>query len=32
VLAEYPDPGIHPAVDEELKAFIARRKEEIGDS
>jgi trimethylamine--corrinoid protein Co-methyltransferase len=32
VLAEYPDPGIVDAVDEELKEFIARRKREIGDS
>ncbi len=31
LLAEYPDPGIDPGVDEELKAFIVRRKEEIGD-
>jgi len=32
VLAEYPDPGIDPAIDEELKEFIARRKQEIGDA
>src|SRR6185437_2535484 len=31
VLAEYPDPGIDPGVDEQLKEFIARRKQEIGD-
>jgi trimethylamine--corrinoid protein Co-methyltransferase len=31
LLAEYPDPGIDPGVDEQLKEFIARRKEEIGD-
>src|SRR5260370_17132441 len=32
VLAEYPDPGIDPAVDEQLKEFIARRKKELGDA
>ena len=32
VLAEYPDPGIDPTVDEELKEFMARRTREIGDS
>jgi len=32
LLAEYPDPGIDPAVDEQLKEFIARRKGELGDS
>jgi trimethylamine:corrinoid methyltransferase-like protein len=31
VLAEYPDPGIDPGVDEELRELIARRKVEIGD-
>jgi trimethylamine--corrinoid protein Co-methyltransferase len=31
-LAEYSDPGIDPGVDEALKEFIARRKEDIGDS
>jgi trimethylamine--corrinoid protein Co-methyltransferase len=31
VLAEYPDPGIDPGVDEELKEFITKRKLEIGD-
>jgi trimethylamine--corrinoid protein Co-methyltransferase len=31
VLAEYPDPGIDPGVDEHLKEFIARRKGELGD-
>ena len=30
LLAEYPDPGIDPGVDEELKMFIARRRTEIG--
>jgi len=30
VLAEYPDPGIDPAVDEELKEFIEKRRREIG--
>ena len=32
VLAEYPDPGIDPGVDEQLQEFIARRKREIGES
>ncbi len=32
VLAEYPDPGIDPGIDEQLKEFIARRKQELGDS
>src|SRR5712691_4994141 len=31
VLAEYPDPGIDPGVDEQLREFIARRKGELGD-
>jgi trimethylamine--corrinoid protein Co-methyltransferase len=31
VLAEYPDPGIDPGVDEQLKEFITRRKQELGD-
>jgi len=31
VLAEYPDPGIDPGIDEALKEFVARRKREIGD-
>src|SRR5438309_2800671 len=31
VLAEYPDPGIDPAIDQELKEFIAKRKRELGD-
>ncbi|TME67166.1 MAG: methyltransferase, partial [Chloroflexi bacterium] len=30
VLAEYPDPGIDPGVDEQLLEFIGRRKREIG--
>jgi trimethylamine--corrinoid protein Co-methyltransferase len=29
MLAEYPDPGIDPGLDEQLREFIARRKEEI---
>jgi len=29
LLAEYPDPGIDPGVDEALKEFIARRKKEL---
>jgi trimethylamine---corrinoid protein Co-methyltransferase len=29
LLAEYPDPGIDPGVDEQLKEFIARRKTEL---
>jgi trimethylamine--corrinoid protein Co-methyltransferase len=29
VLAEYPDPGIDPGMDEQLKEFIAKRKREI---
>jgi trimethylamine--corrinoid protein Co-methyltransferase len=32
LLAEYPDPGIDPGVDEQLQAFVARRKQEIGDA
>src|SRR5467141_3415476 len=31
VLEEYPDPGIDPGVDEELRELIAKRKREIGD-
>jgi trimethylamine--corrinoid protein Co-methyltransferase len=31
VLAEYPDPGIDPGIDEQLKEFITRRKQEIGN-
>jgi trimethylamine--corrinoid protein Co-methyltransferase len=31
VLAEYPDPGIDPGVDEQLREFIKRRKGELGD-
>ncbi|HKV86652.1 MAG TPA: trimethylamine methyltransferase family protein [Candidatus Dormibacteraeota bacterium] len=30
LLAEYPDPGIDPGVDEQLTEFIAKRKQEIG--
>ena len=30
VLAEYPDPGIDPGIDEHLQEFITRRKGEIG--
>src|ERR1700680_3812179 len=30
VLAEYPDPGIDPGVDEELKEFMEKRRREIG--
>ena len=29
LLAEYPDPGIDPGVDEQLKEFITRRKKEL---
>jgi trimethylamine--corrinoid protein Co-methyltransferase len=29
LLADYEDPGIDPGVDEELRAFAARRREEI---
>ena len=29
MLAEYPDPGIDPGLDEQLREFVARRKEEI---
>lgn len=29
LLAEYVDPGIDPAVDEQLKEFISRRKKEL---
>jgi trimethylamine---corrinoid protein Co-methyltransferase len=31
VLEEYPDPGIDPGVDEQLREFITKRKQEIGD-
>jgi len=30
VLAEYPDPGIDPGVDEALNEFMTRRRQEIG--
>ena len=30
ILAEFPDPGIDPAVDEQLTEFIAKRRVEIG--
>ena len=30
VLAEYPDPGIDPGIDEALKEFMTRRRKEIG--
>ena len=29
MLAEYPDPGIDAGVDEQLKEFVARRKQEL---
>ena len=29
MLADYEDPGLDPAIDEELQAFMARRKSEI---
>ena len=29
LLAEYPDPGIDPGVDEQLQEFITRRKKEL---
>ena len=32
VLAEYPDPGIDPGVDEQLQEFIDRRKQALGDT
>jgi len=32
LLSEYKDPGIDPAVDEALKEFIARRKQQLGDA
>ncbi|HET9410914.1 MAG TPA: trimethylamine methyltransferase family protein [Candidatus Dormibacteraeota bacterium] len=32
LLAEFPDPGIDPGVDEALKEFIDRRKQELGDA
>ena len=32
LLAEYVDPGIDPGVDEQLREFMARRRQEIGDS
>ena len=31
MLAEYVDPGIDPALEQELQAFIARRKEVLTD-
>ena len=31
VLAEYPDPGIDAGVDEQLREFMTRRKQELGD-
>ena len=31
LLAEYPDPGIDPGIDEQLKEFIAKRKGELGN-
>jgi trimethylamine--corrinoid protein Co-methyltransferase len=32
MLADYEDPGLDPAIDEELQAFMARRKSEIKPS
>ncbi|TMF17127.1 MAG: hypothetical protein E6I35_09335 [Chloroflexi bacterium] len=32
LLAEYPDPGIDPGIDEQLQEFMTRRKGEIGES
>ena len=32
MLAEYQAPSLDPAIDEELKAFIARRKESMADA
>jgi trimethylamine--corrinoid protein Co-methyltransferase len=32
LLAEFPDPGIDPGVDEALNEFIDRRKKELGDA
>ena len=29
LLADYPDPGIDPGIDEQLKEFIARRRKEL---
>jgi trimethylamine--corrinoid protein Co-methyltransferase len=31
LLAEYSDPGIDPGIDEQLKEFIAKRKQELGN-
>lgn len=31
LLSDYADPGLDPAIDEELRAFIARRKESMPD-
>jgi trimethylamine--corrinoid protein Co-methyltransferase len=31
LLAEYPDPGIDPGIDEALKEFMTKRRREIGD-
>ena len=30
-LAEYQEPPMDPAIREELEAYVARRREEIGD-
>jgi len=32
LLAEYPDPGIDPGIDEQLQEFMTRRKGEIGET
>ena len=31
LLESYQDPGIDPAIDEQLQEYMARRRDEIGD-
>lgn len=31
-LETYEDPGLDPAIDEELQTYIAKTKEEIGEA
>jgi trimethylamine--corrinoid protein Co-methyltransferase len=32
MLADYVDPGLDPAIDEALQAFMTRRRAELGDA
>jgi trimethylamine:corrinoid methyltransferase-like protein len=32
MLADYVDPGLDPAIDEALQAFMTRRRTELGDT